>query len=91
MFATVAIFVATAGADNCPPLDKDTTVDVGYGPCARIVNDWIGRRSWQYQGRHSRRSYCRRVGGVRDPRRRPNQAAVATTATSADASRREQP
>ena len=36
---------ATAAANNFPPLDRDTTLDVGYGPCARIVNvvsGWAG-------------------------------------------------
>ena len=26
------------GANTFPPHDKDTTIDAGYDPCARIVN-----------------------------------------------------
>ena len=38
MFAAVSTIATTAAADNCPPLDRDTTLDAGYGPCGRIVN-----------------------------------------------------
>ena len=88
-FAAVATIAATAAADNCPPLDRHITVNARYGPRARMVNAGSG-----YAGRvddtkvvtaHVRVDAGWEKFSIRADVRT---TAVATTATTADASRK---